>query len=97
MQSLDLPSPRELLEAPERAHLAMLRAAAALAARALVVEHGDLADDFPPPDLFQRPTGLIAKLLLGRLEELAQLLAWYEDAVSLRVPPQRTSSSDYPF
>jgi hypothetical protein len=97
MLSPILPNHRELQEAPERANLAMLRTAAVLAARSLELRHGDLACDFPPPDISQRPTTLIASLLLGRLDELFQLLDWYEDAVSRSVPPQRLSRSDLPF
>jgi len=81
MPTIDLPDHRELLAAPERAHLAMLRTAAALATRALVIEHGEQVYDLPPENISDCPTLLIAALLLGRLDELTQLLDWYEHTV----------------
>ena len=72
----------------------MLRTAAVLAARALIVEHGDLGDDFPPATASQRPTALIAILLLGRLDELSLLLDWYEEAVGQLVTRQRQPPHD---
>jgi len=93
----DLPSHHELVAAPERAHLAMLRVAATLAARTLVLEHGDIGDDFPPASVTPQPTTLIAILLLGRLDELAHLPDWYEDAVGKLVASQRPSPGDLPF
>lgn len=81
MPTIDLPDHRELLDAPERAHLAMLRTAAALATHALVIEHGVDVYDCQPEALSDRPSFLIAALLLGRLDELALLLDWYEHTV----------------
>ena len=92
-----LPSHRELADAPERAHLAMLRTAAALAARALVLEHPQLGDDFPPENIGEHPKLFIAALLLGRLDELAQLLDWYEDAIEQLVAPLQPHRHDLSF
>lgn len=81
MPTIDLPDHSELLDAPERAHLAMLRTAAALVTHALVIQHGVDVYDCQPEDLSERPSFLIAALLLGRLDELTQLLDWYEHTV----------------
>ncbi|MBN1606161.1 MAG: hypothetical protein JW940_05985 [Polyangiaceae bacterium] len=91
-----LPCHHDLVEAPERAHLAMLRTAAVLASRALVLEHGDLGDDLPCAST-DRPTLLIATLLLRRLDELAQLLDWYEQALQQLLAYRQEVCSDLPF
>jgi hypothetical protein len=91
-----LPSHHDLVEAPERAQLAMLRTAAVLASRALVLEHGDLGDDFPCASA-DRPTLLIATLLLRRLDELAQLLDCYEQALDQLLAYRQEVCSDLPF
>lgn len=97
MHCNDLPSHHDLVEAPERAHLAMLRTATVLASRALVLEHGELGDDFPPPAIGDRPTLSIAALILGRLEELTLLLDWYEQALEQLLAYRREPPSDLPF
>jgi hypothetical protein len=96
MFHVGLPSHHDLVEAPERAHLAMLRTAAVLASRALVLEHGDLGDDFPCASA-DRPTLLIATLLLRRLDELAQLLDWYEQALDQLLAERPDTLSELPF
>jgi hypothetical protein len=97
MSLVSLPSDHELVEAPERAHLAMLRTAAALASRALVLEHGDVGDDFLSASIADRPTLLIATLLLQRLDELARLLDCYDQALERLLPYRKEHSFDLPF
>ena len=93
----NLPSHVALIEAPERAHLAMLRTAAALASSALVLEYGELSNEEPSRVISEQPTFLIACLLLQRLDELSLLLDWYEHALEHQLASRREQLSGFPF
>lgn len=91
-----LPSSEKLLEAPERAHLAVLRVAVVISNRALRLEHGQLNDLLPPAELIQHTTLTIAALLLSKLEDLDTTLGLYEAALkhAFRLPGQATCDFD---
>jgi hypothetical protein len=75
----------------------MLRTAAIFATHGLALEHPELGSDFPSENIGDTPTLLIATLLHGRLDELAQLLDWYEEALQHLLDPQRQRKHDLPF
>jgi hypothetical protein len=77
-----LPSYDDLRVAPELATLTVLDAALAVARTSLLAENPDIGDlghnsHAAPPPLCT----MIASLLVARLEELDDLLAWYRVAV----------------
>jgi hypothetical protein len=94
---IEMPTHQEIVEAPERAHLAMLRAAALVATHGLALEHPELGSDFPSENIGDTPTLLIATLLHGRLDELTQLLDWYEEALQHLLNPRHQREHDSPF
>lgn len=81
MRSIRLPELGALREAPERAHLAMLRTATLLSRRALELVYPHLEDTWPPEAIIPFPPMTVASLLHARLEELLGLLDWYETAI----------------
>lgn len=77
-----LPTPAQLLAAPQLGALAILDAALVTAEEVLLAHHpaleeidGDLHDDSSPPD------GYLVPVLLARFEELHFLLGRYDVAV----------------
>lgn len=74
------PSPDTILISPERAALAVLAAAVAVARHALLAAHPDLpideADEIGPPSY----TEAIADVMLGQLEAVASTVRRYEHA-----------------
>jgi hypothetical protein len=82
MPTLGLPRPRDLHNAPERAALALLDAALAVARAALLAENPDVAALGDPHQGRDPPrTTVLAARLVGRADAMHDLVARYLDAL----------------
>jgi hypothetical protein len=96
-----LPDAGDMLNAPERAHLAMLSTAAHLAEQALLIEYPDLDEVHAPCDVRHQPLLLSAYLIAQRTTELRGLIAWHQAALEAAIYRALTHKSsekdDLPF
>jgi hypothetical protein len=93
--SVTLPDTRALRAAPERSSLRMLDVVLGVAEHALHAEHPSLDDPFETGrPVSVTPTLLAAFLLARRFDELRELLAVYEDALSHALGENSTDRED---
>jgi len=88
-----LPRPDDLLNAPERAALALLDAALAVARAALLAENPDVAVLGDPVYGHDPPTCVLAARLVAHADAMHHLLAAYLDALHALDP----GDFDLPF
>jgi len=80
-----LPTPDDLLDAPELAILAALDLMLDLALHALVCEHPELADPERPYWLPQAsPSATAARTVVAQADDLKQALVTYREAIEIR-------------
>ena len=77
-----LPDLGELAATPQLAHLAFLYTAGVLTTRALHLEHDGLDDLHPHDVMATSPSLVLATLLVRRIDELNELIACYEVAIT---------------
>ena len=89
-----LPDAGDLINAPERAHLAMLSTAAHLAEQALLIEYPNLGEVYSPIEVRQQPLLLSAYLIAQRTTELRGLIAWHQTALEAAIHRALSHKSD---